>query len=130
MTDYHLTTSTRASDADRAAVGERLAGALSDGRLDVFEYEQRLGRAMAATTVADLAPITADLPNTSALKRKEEDERKYFAEWGYWLFGAVVMTGVWSVTSYVQGEWRFYWPVVPLGIWALILVSYLIWDED
>ena len=52
----------RAADADRDAIAEHLAASMSEGRLDADEYEQRLERAYAAKTYADLARLVADLP--------------------------------------------------------------------
>ena len=59
MPEPHL----RAADSDRAAVAEALGRAMSAGRLSVEEYDDRLGRAYAARTYGDLAPLTADLPD-------------------------------------------------------------------
>jgi type VI protein secretion system component VasF len=125
-------TEVRASDADRAAVTARLSTALSDGRLDVFEYEERLRRALTATTTNQLEPITADLPvrpEELAAEKRQREEREYVAEWGYWLGGAVIMTSIWGITSLAQSELQFYWPVMPLGVWALILLALLFWDD-
>ena len=58
MPEPHL----RASDADRAAVADVLGGHLSDGRLTVAEFDDRLTRAYAARTYGELAELTADLP--------------------------------------------------------------------
>jgi uncharacterized protein DUF1707 len=52
----------RVSDADRAEVADRLAKHYSDGRLDQAEFDERLDRAMRATTRADLVVLLADLP--------------------------------------------------------------------
>ena len=52
----------RVSDTDRAEIADRLAKHYSDGRLDQAEFEQRLDRAMRATTRADLIGLVADLP--------------------------------------------------------------------
>lgn len=51
----------RASDADRDRVVEVLRLALSDGRLDAAEFDERVGAALAARTLGALAPLTADL---------------------------------------------------------------------
>jgi hypothetical protein len=51
----------RASDADRDRVVEVLRAALSDGRLDPAEFDERVGAALAARTMGALAPLTADL---------------------------------------------------------------------
>jgi hypothetical protein len=52
----------RASDEDRERVAESLRADLLAGRLDVEEYEERVGRAYRATTRAELAELAADLP--------------------------------------------------------------------
>jgi hypothetical protein len=52
----------RASDADRERVVERLRRAQAEGRIDVFEFDERVAAAYAARTYADLEPLTADLP--------------------------------------------------------------------
>jgi len=124
---------TRASDADRSRAAERLARALSEGRLDVAEFDERTRRALAATTLGDLAPLTADLP-VPAVDRtpatKEDGRDKMRAEWGYWAGGAVIMTGIWGVASVTQGELKFFWPLAPLVIWGLILLAEMIWGTD
>ena len=56
----------RVSDAERAEVADQLAQHYGDGRLDQAELDERLGRAMSAKTLADLAGLTADLPHLDA----------------------------------------------------------------
>ncbi|HEY9328919.1 MAG TPA: DUF1707 domain-containing protein [Streptomyces sp.] len=51
----------RASDADREAVVEQLREAAAEGRIDLEELDERLGRALTAKTHAELAPLTDDL---------------------------------------------------------------------
>jgi hypothetical protein len=53
----------RVSDAERDAVAEELARHLQDGRLDAAEFDERVGRAMAARTQGDLDGLLADLPH-------------------------------------------------------------------
>ena len=53
---------TRASDAEREAVVARLRDAAAEGRLTVEELAERIDGAYAATTQAELEPLTADLP--------------------------------------------------------------------
>ncbi|SRR6266487_3079783 len=53
----------RISDAERAAVADRLSKHYSDGRLDQAEFDERLDRAMRAKTHADTADLFADLPD-------------------------------------------------------------------
>jgi hypothetical protein len=52
----------RAADTDRDAIVQRLAAAMSEGRLPLDEYHQRLEQAFAATTYAGLDRLVADLP--------------------------------------------------------------------
>ena len=51
----------RASDADREQVVDVLRVAAGDGRLTPEELDDRLGAALSARTVDELAPLTADL---------------------------------------------------------------------
>jgi len=53
---------TRASDAEREATVVRLREAAGEGRLTVEELATRIDAAYAATTLAELEPLTADLP--------------------------------------------------------------------
>ncbi|MFG2621392.1 DUF1707 domain-containing protein [Streptomyces sp. NPDC048507] len=52
----------RAADSDREAVAERLRMAAGDGRIDPAELDERLERAYASKTYAELAALVADLP--------------------------------------------------------------------
>ena len=54
---------TRASDAEREAVVARLRHAAGEGRLTVDELDERIDAAYAATSRAELEPLTADLPD-------------------------------------------------------------------
>ncbi|MEU8567964.1 DUF1707 domain-containing protein [Streptomyces pathocidini] len=66
----------RASDADRDRVAEVLRDALAEGRLDMAEFDERLGAAYRARTYAELEPLTRDLPaadspRTAAVRDQE-----------------------------------------------------------
>ena len=54
----------RASDADRLATVEHLQDAVARGLLTPDEGSDRMAAAFAAVHVADLAPLTADLPTS------------------------------------------------------------------
>src|SRR3954447_16748567 len=67
----------RASDAERERVAEALRRHHLDGRLDTEELQERLERAYAARTTAELRPLLADLPG-------DEESRprgRSFAPW-------------------------------------------------
>ena len=52
----------RASDADRQRVVDALERHTAAGRLTLDEFGQRADRVFAATTLAELAAVTSDLP--------------------------------------------------------------------
>jgi hypothetical protein len=58
----------RASDAEREAIAEAIRTAVSDGRLNLEEGDERLATLYATKFRDELGPLTADLP-------KAEDER-------------------------------------------------------
>src|SRR5262249_57746946 len=111
----------RASDAEREATIERLRAGLAEGRLDLGAYEQGIATALAATTRDELDTLTADLPKVKRDK-VAEDTRAWYVEWRYWLAGTVVLFAIWGFQSLRRGEVTWPWLVVPLGIWAAILV--------
>jgi len=53
---------TRASNAEREAVVQRLLRAMHDGRLTVEEFDERASAAYAAKTHGELQHLTRDLP--------------------------------------------------------------------
>jgi uncharacterized protein DUF1707/cell wall-active antibiotic response 4TMS protein YvqF len=61
--------STRASDAEREAAVTRLREAAGEGRLSVQELADRIDAAYAATTLAELEPLTSDLPAPAPAER-------------------------------------------------------------
>jgi hypothetical protein len=117
----------RISDADRAATAERLWIALDEGRLDLTEYDERVRSAYAATTYGELEPITADLPPVTVpavtQPAVDPERRKWMAEWREWLGGALIMIAIWGGISLMSGSLHLFWPAIPLGIWAAVLVA-------
>lgn len=119
----------RASDADRDAVAERLRAALDEGRLGLGDYDERLRDAYAAKTYGELDRLTADLPavppqmlpaapERAVAKRKDRPD-----EWLAWLGAGLIMIAIWGGTSIASGEVNYFWPAIPLGIWAAVLLA-------
>lgn len=52
----------RVGTAEREQAAEALGKHFAAGRLDVDEYDERVGRAYAAKTVGELTPLFTDLP--------------------------------------------------------------------
>ena len=52
----------RASDADRDTAVDVLCSAVAEGRLTLAELDERVGAALSARTICELAALIADLP--------------------------------------------------------------------
>ncbi|WTO08153.1 DUF1707 domain-containing protein [Micromonospora sp. NBC_00617] len=133
----------RAADADREVVADRLRAALGEGRLDLHEYDERVQRAYAARTYAELDALLTDLPPVappehSALRpasapaeppvgRLGSLRRGHVIRWlaEVWLpyvrVVAIVVT-VWGVTSLLSQELLYFWPAWVAGPWGAALV--------
>jgi hypothetical protein len=117
----------RASDADREKVAGILRAAAGQGLLTLDEVGDRLASAYAARTTAELAPLTADLPESGrrlapvdlgARARARTIARAHLA--GYVAL-VTVMVGIWVAT----GADSHFWPVWPaLGMLPAV-VSHL-----
>ncbi|MBX6355715.1 MAG: DUF1707 and DUF2154 domain-containing protein [Micromonosporaceae bacterium] len=57
----------RAGDADRERVAAVLRDAAAEGRIDLTELDERLGKVYAAKTYGELEPIIRDLPTQSSV---------------------------------------------------------------
>lgn len=62
--------SSRAGDTDRIQIAQLLAFAAEQGRLQLKDYEDRLTKAYAATTYAELDQLRADLPGSAMIPRR------------------------------------------------------------
>lgn len=129
--------SMRASDRDREAVAERLRAALEEGRLDLAEYDDRLRRAYGAVVRADLVPLTSDLPEPEApappdaeVVKRDKVKAKRAKEWRDWAGTSFVLIGIWGVISLAVGEAIFFWPIFPVGIWAVVLLAGMLFGDE
>lgn len=127
--------SLRAADADRQAVAAALGRHLSDGRLTVEEYDERLAAAYAARTYGELDPLLADLPPERAVPAaapgplpvrrsggcapRSQSPR---AAWASWLAVAVLVTSIWLFTTVATGPHPF-WPIWVIGPWGAALLA-------
>jgi hypothetical protein len=130
----------RAADDDREAVAATLGRALSEGRLTVDEYEERLAKAYAARTYGDLAGLTADLPGATAPPRTPAPSAVpaprpagacgpapwrsgMRAIWAPWLATALIVTSIWLATSLGSGRFDYFWPIWVIGPWGAVLLA-------
>ena len=127
-----------AADADRAAVADQLAAAMSDGRLTLAEFDERLTRVHAARTYGELSGLTGDLPAAPSpvqlTKPTPEPAASGCAAWGHpgaslraawrsWLATAVLVVGIWLTTSVASGGLLYPWPVWVIGPWGAVLLA-------
>jgi hypothetical protein len=116
----------RVGDAERQAVVERLSAALAEGRLQLDEFDHRSGEAYKARTQAELVALTVDLPGGGkvvapaprrrGLARLSGSERN-------WLRVSILLTGIWLVSSIAGASIHPFWPIFPIGIWGVVLLS-------
>ncbi|WBB92778.1 DUF1707 domain-containing protein [Verrucosispora sp. WMMC514] len=127
----------RAADSDRQAVADRLRVALDEGRLDLHEYDDRLQRAYAARTYAELDALVGDLPAPPGAELPEprgasvpvpaEAGRgltaRWLAEvWEPWLKVVGIVVAVWAVTSLAAGDALYFWPGWVAGPWGAVVL--------
>ena len=134
----------RAADVDREAVAATLGRALSDGRLTVDEYEERLAGAYAARTYGDLEPLTADLPRGTTARPPVTGPAAVAAAnagpgggcgpapwgrgrarsmWGPWITTSLIVTAIWLATSIGNGHPDHFWPIWVIVPWGAVLLS-------
>ncbi len=100
----------------------RLRSAVDDGHLELGEYDRRSAELVHCKTSAQVAALVDDLP-PDPRERDAAELREYVGEWRWWLAGVLVLTAVWGVNSLVDGELDRFWPAIPLGIWAAVLLA-------
>jgi hypothetical protein len=135
--DVERTDDMRAGDADRQRVADRLREALDEGRLSLYEFDERVQQAYGAKTYGDLNGLLDDLPTVvpahqaqlattpptptpapAGQEAQGSPGRHLAAIWGGWLTASLVTTGVWLATSMASGGFRSFWPIwviVPFG---------------
>src|SRR6266508_1618261 len=117
----------RASDAEREQYATILRAAMTEGRLNLEEGEERLAKAYAATYRDELDPLTADLPDggrralfdtpemRAAFRRGARNRALLIASVAALLIGLSILTGghfVWlliPLAFLVFGPWRRRW---------------------
>jgi hypothetical protein len=139
----------RAGDADRERVAERLRLALDEGRLNLYEYDERLRDTYASKTYAELDRVLADLPLTASTSRSqvvpasaqglEEAEsrwrlgpdgryvhatRWWLAEqWGSWARANGICLAIWGGMVLLTSSAMGFWPIWVAGPWGIVLLA-------
>lgn len=124
--------SIRASDADRERVAASLRDHYAAGRLNGDEFNERLDKTYAATTVGELADLQTDLPAPAPPPLPEQAQPagpvmarsgRLSVEWrgavGSWLCISLVCFVIWLLSGAAASLW-FLWPT---GIFGAILLA-------
>ncbi|MDT5266058.1 MAG: hypothetical protein QOI90_2684 [Mycobacterium sp.] len=122
-------TGVRAGDQDRENTANLLGQALTQGYLDMPEYERRVQTAFATSSTAELRQLLADLP--LAYLRRSDPRRRAARQRaarmsvrlhlaGYLTMVVIVLT-VWLAVALSAGAWYFWpiWPILGAGIGVL-----------
>ncbi|HEY3259129.1 MAG TPA: DUF1707 domain-containing protein [Pseudonocardiaceae bacterium] len=130
----------RASDKDRETAVERLRAAHDEGRLSLFEYDERLARAYQAVTYGDLEKLFADLPLSAFGQAERQAARPVRVPrpsagfiaglptwlrvlWGIWLTIVVINLVIWTLVSLSNAEPVYFWPMWPAGTLGAALLG-------
>jgi Domain of unknown function (DUF1707) len=105
--------STRASDADRERIVERLHAAAVEGRLNADELEARLEAALSASTYLELDQVVADLPAQTAAMGSARRPPQL----GAFAATSILLLAIWALTGM-----GYFWPVWPILGWGLFVV--------
>ena len=113
----------RVSDAERDDVATLLRDHAGDGRLSSDELEDRVGRALSATTRGELDGLLADLPHRQSPRvraaRHSAEVRDFTAHLITYLAVCTMVVGIW-----VAGGAGPFWPAWVIGFWGLGVVSH------
>ena len=120
----------RASDEDRGRIADALGEHYAAGRLTLEEFQERLDKVYAATTLGELDLLMADLPGTDLSRLPERrapgpvqvpadrSVQAWRAAWRFWLAIGVVAFVIWLLGGASGGPW-FLWVAVPLALLML-----------
>ena len=111
----------RAADSDRDGAAADLREHYAAGRLSEAEFSERLEAVYAATTVAELARLRADLPDPRPLPvplgPRELARRRIYQDAGAVVILDVGCVVVWAATG-AHGQ---FWPIWVIAVSALRL---------
>ncbi len=124
-----VTTTLRAGDREREATARQLGQALTQGYLDMAEYEERIGTAFAAHTTAELRQVLADLPAgrlwrddpARRMARRSAARLSVRIHLAAYLVMVVIVLTVWLAVALSVGAWYFWpiWPILGAGVGVL-----------
>ena len=132
MTGNYLPAQMKASDSDRDAVVSDLGEHFQAGRLTAEEFDERMGRALAARTWGELRDLLADLPATQAGPRASASRSPSARPWRSSGRSApppiAVLAGIGIAVAVLVNVahvgWGFIWLLLPVLLVARRLTCY------
>lgn len=117
----------RVSDNDRQLVVERLGQAHGEGRLDLAEYDERVGAAYSSRTFDDLRKLTVDLPQSAVVVPYPGAGRPTW-QWQHGVFAVWFMVSfvnlvIWLIVSATSGDFVYPWWIWVAGPWGAVLLA-------
>ena len=138
MTDAVRPEDYRVSDAERAAVQDRLRSAVGAGQLDLLEFDERAKTLWAAKTRGELERVIADLPALPPPPppAPAAPRRQIFSDDAggvtlrvlsiLWACALSINLVVWTLVSLSAGEVVYVWPIWLLPSGAVLATLYAI----
>ncbi len=123
-------TRVRTSDKEREEIAEIVRAAMSEGRLDLTEGEERLGAVYATKYRDELRPLTADLPDggraaLAATPQFRLATRRSLRRHAMFVLSiGMILTGIWILSGA-----QFFWPVIPLAFLVMGLIRHARWQH-
>jgi hypothetical protein len=119
----------RASDVEREEYAKVVRTAMTEGRLNLEEGEERLGKVYATTYRDELGPLIADLPSSTMFNTPEflsEAKHRLRAHTGRVVSVAALLTGIWLFVA-ILAHPVFFWPIIPIAIMTIGLMRHRRW---
>lgn len=122
----------RAADSDRERLTQIIGDAYAEGKLDQFEYDDRLSQAMAVRKLGEIPHLLEDLvvaevPAAVQHRRDRQvklDRRRRTLEKrrrntivgavSGWAGLAGLLTTIWLLTALSSGGFYYFWPIWPM----------------
>ena len=114
----------RVSDAERAAVAERLSKHYADGRLDEAEFNERVEMAMKAKTQSDFSGLFGDLPDVEAPTAISRERRGHTHHFILLLIAVIVIAAVVG-----EAIMRSVFPWLVVGLIVFLWVRHSHWHH-
>jgi hypothetical protein len=108
--DLHV----RASDEDRERIAHRLRQGHAEGRLDLAEFQQRLGRCYESKTLGELSELVGDLPRSA--DRPQRTPSDWLPSWHWRPLPLIpLLVALFVISAAVGGhDHHAFWLWVPL----------------